>query len=328
MAWEESGPVQKKDADFFFSCELTTETDTLIAETNAKNAIADALENNLDPGCTGSEYTNFFSDYFPDRFNLVRSHYEALATAFDAPYVVACDDPDCEDTVYAFVYADDATRTIHVCGLFVQAESELGIDSQPGVLIHEMSHFNSVIASRDYMYGFNDVQDDLALDGTGNSLWNADTIEYYIEQILSGASDCCADLTVEECTTNIACGVDGDACAELSQIEDFTQPFSMCLDSTPGTGEYWYSDFYGNGEWLIVCQDYSLFEALDFDVCDSSPGTSPDGLETQDACCACGGGDGQWLDMSYEQYLTGAALMPSASTLGLILSLGLQQMIV
>lgn len=54
------------------------------------------------------------------------------------------------DGAYAYVLSRDSSLTIHLCELFFEASEILGVDSQPGTLIHEVSHFVSALGLKDY----------------------------------------------------------------------------------------------------------------------------------------------------------------------------------
>jgi len=55
-----------------------------------------------------------------------------------------------------------------------------GFDSQPGVFVHEMTHFLLVGATQDYAYGRDDAKA-LAVSDPGKAQMNADNYEYFAE---------------------------------------------------------------------------------------------------------------------------------------------------
>ena len=72
------------------------------------------------------------------------------------------------------------SRTIiYLCKVFWLAPLT-GTDLQAGTLIHEMSHFNVVASTDDYVYGQAGARD-LAITTPDNAVKNADNHEYFAE---------------------------------------------------------------------------------------------------------------------------------------------------
>lgn len=92
--------------------------------------------------------------------------------------------------VYAYVYPDDKTYTVHLCPMFWTASDGIEMDCQVGTLIHEVSHFNG---TEDYTYESKPEHEIFALrhnrDGTFDiachhsrlALQNAQNLEYQFE---------------------------------------------------------------------------------------------------------------------------------------------------
>ncbi|XP_042335804.1 uncharacterized protein LOC121937027 [Sceloporus undulatus] len=115
---------------------------------------------------------------------------------------------------YAYVYPDDETRTIYLCGLFWNAPKYLEKDSQPGTLIHEVSHF---LGTHDIAYGWKakpvplgckgimvkgNLEKENYKDALCKAFWNADNVEYEFELTLKhkqrnylGGKYCCCGET-------------------------------------------------------------------------------------------------------------------------------------
>nr|XP_006110231.1 uncharacterized protein LOC102446540 [Pelodiscus sinensis] len=92
---------------------------------------------------------------------------------------------------YAYVYPTAGDRTVYLCPLFWKAPAHLGEDSQPGTLIHEVSHFLGV---RDLTYSKAGitvacrgklVKSASDPDSLGKALRNANNIEYEFEITLN-----------------------------------------------------------------------------------------------------------------------------------------------
>nr|XP_008123625.1 PREDICTED: uncharacterized protein LOC103282675 [Anolis carolinensis] len=128
-----------------------------------------------------------------------------------------------KQNVYAYVKQHDETRTIYLCQLFWDAPEYLQRNSQPGILIHEVSHF---LGANDIAYG-NDVKPILYVgckgfmiksnfrpalssiaspfeydvqDALRKAFWNADNVEYEFEltinhkgSYMGGKYSCCGE---------------------------------------------------------------------------------------------------------------------------------------
>jgi hypothetical protein len=56
-------------------------------------------------------------------------------------------------------------------------------DAQAGIIFHELSHFTDVGDTRDHSYGLDNARE-LADDGGGIAINNADNVEYFMEEFL------------------------------------------------------------------------------------------------------------------------------------------------
>lgn len=156
----------------------TTDQQSLVstAHTNAR-AYASESENYLYSISSGtSRYTTWFGAFTSTRFNTVRSHFTAISNAFDtAPVVYDC---GCTQNYYAYVYPNQPYK-IYLCNVYWSAPMT-GTDSKAGTLIHEMSHFDIVANTDDYVYGQNAAMN-LAVTNPDNAIRNADNHEYFAE---------------------------------------------------------------------------------------------------------------------------------------------------
>jgi peptidyl-Lys metalloendopeptidase len=273
--------------------EISTAQD---AVTNAITAVSDAITSVLQPGCANADYQRFFGVHTQERYYIVSSNYDNILAQFNSEdYIIVCGDSYCSDSIFAFVYPTDTDHNIYVCGAYHSASVEITYDSKPGTLIHEMSHFNDIAGTDDHQYGVSG-NEALADSNPCLAVDNADSHEYFIEQVPSAGGICCADLDTASCTVDLDfCAVSGsDSCMEVSQVENSVGPDTQdgwcdgaspsdCTDLPGADGNAWL-DMDGLGPY--GCQDYA-----DEGWCDVfGSSESIEGLSAYDACCACGGG--------------------------------------
>jgi len=91
-------------------------------------------------------------------------------------------DFECDDVanVYAYVYPTDTTHTVYFCDAFWTAPNESGYDTKAGTIIHEISHFNDVCGTNDWVYGTTGARQ-LAQTNPARAVANADNYEYFNE---------------------------------------------------------------------------------------------------------------------------------------------------
>jgi peptidyl-Lys metalloendopeptidase len=142
----------------FVSCTSQQQGKALTAVANATTMSADAYDDLSD----GSSplYSTWFGAYKANRYNTVTGNFEAIADAF-ATQTITINCTDADLPYYAYVYAGSPYE-IYVCYYFFHAPN-VGRDSAAGTLVHEMSHFNVVAGTVDYVYG------------EANAMWLADT---------------------------------------------------------------------------------------------------------------------------------------------------------
>ena len=127
-------------------------------------------------------YTAWFGRYSQNNYKEVHNIFEKLYNAlieldfsFDC---TTCYEYDEVDDYYAYVSQADQ-HVIYLCGKFWSADP-MGINSQAGTIIHEMTHFDSIGETYDHVYGqdncklFADVLPNLAIR-------NSDSYEYFAE---------------------------------------------------------------------------------------------------------------------------------------------------
>jgi peptidyl-Lys metalloendopeptidase len=127
-------------------------------------------------GTMGTRYTKWFGAVDSSRVATIKSHFAALKDAFATkPITVDC---GCKKTYYAYVYPTQP-YTIYVCKAFWTAPMS-GTDSKGGTLVHEMSHFNVVASTDDWVYGQSGAAS-LAISDPAKAIDNADSHEYFGE---------------------------------------------------------------------------------------------------------------------------------------------------
>lgn len=122
------------------------------------------------------QFTWWFGPATTTAIKTVNTHFVAINDAFVNKTVTY--DCSCRDNYYAYVYPTQPYK-IYVCNAFWSAPAT-GRDSKAGTLIHEMSHFNAVAGTSDYVYGATGAHN-LALRTPKKALNNADNHEYFAE---------------------------------------------------------------------------------------------------------------------------------------------------
>jgi len=155
----------------------TTDQQTIIASARDQaTAYAEDSLSYLSAGKTGARYITWFGIYNATRYNTVTTHFGAITSAFNN--VTINFDCKCKQPYYAYVYPNQPYN-IYLCKVFWQAPLA-GTDSQAGTLIHEMSHFDVVAGTDDFVYGQTGAKQ-LAIDAPNDAVMNADNHEYFAE---------------------------------------------------------------------------------------------------------------------------------------------------
>ena len=158
----------------FSNCTADQQTKLLDARGAASTYAAESVSY-LD-GNLGLRYTTWFGTYNSSRYNTVSGNFDAISDAMDNAAVTF--DCKCKQPYFAYVYPNQPYK-IYLCKVFWQV-SLTGTDSQAGTLIHEMSHFDVVAQTDDYVYGQTGAKD-LAITNPDNAVMNADSHEYFAE---------------------------------------------------------------------------------------------------------------------------------------------------
>lgn len=169
-------PTPPPNGGTAFNACTTDQQTLLLSARNEAKTYASGAENYLLSGLTGPRYVTWFGIFDVTRYNTARSHFTAISDAMDnAPVTFDC---KCKQPYYAYVYPDQP-YTIYLCKVFWQAPLT-GTDSKAGTLIHEMSHFNVVAGTDDFVYGQTGAKQ-LAIDAPNDAVNNADNHEYFAE---------------------------------------------------------------------------------------------------------------------------------------------------
>jgi peptidyl-Lys metalloendopeptidase len=159
----------------FNKCSIAQQSDLLAARTASSNYSANAFAY-LTTNTKGPRYTTWFGGLEATRYNTVMTHFIAIKGAMDNAAVTF--DCGCKKKYYAYVYPNQPYK-IYLCQVFWSAPMT-GTDSKAGTLIHEMSHFNNVASTNDYVYGQAGAKN-LAITDPVRAINNADNHEYFAE---------------------------------------------------------------------------------------------------------------------------------------------------
>jgi len=170
------GPTPKTN------CNSTAASEIRTSGTNAISATQRGY-NYLNTACTTSKtyYIDWFGACDTTRYNTVRTNLNAVYNGLNANYPVDCAGSSCSANTYAYVFPTDTTHTIYVCAVFWKVSSaNCVMDSKPGTLIHEMSHFNNVAGTKDVTYGITNCRN-LARTNPAQAITNADNYCFYTD---------------------------------------------------------------------------------------------------------------------------------------------------
>jgi peptidyl-Lys metalloendopeptidase len=171
----QAGVVNTAGALAFNKCTTSQQADinTAVSTALSMTTNGDAY---MTKGTMGARYTKWFGAVDSSRVATIKSHFAALKDAFATkPITVDC---GCKKTYYAYVYPTQP-YTIYVCKAFWSAPMS-GTDSKGGTLVHEMSHFNVVASTDDWVYGQSGAAS-LAISDPAKAIDNADSHEYFGE---------------------------------------------------------------------------------------------------------------------------------------------------
>lgn len=148
------------------------------AQTYATNAYNFLVNLSSTSRSTDVRFKTWFGSYTSSHYSTVQAHYNSLKNAFAGQtFQLDCDCAS-DNTVYAYVYANQPYH-VHLCGAYFSAPAT-GTDSKAGTLVHETSHFTVVAGTQDYAYGQSACKS-LAISNSSHAIANADSHEYFAE---------------------------------------------------------------------------------------------------------------------------------------------------
>jgi len=159
----------------YTKCTTAQQSALIVARTDASTYANDA-PSYLNAGTLGYRYITWFGAYNSSRYGTAASHFNSIANAMNTVNVTF--DCGCKKNYYAYVYANKP-YTIYLCRVYWTAPPT-GTDSKAGTLIHEMSHFNTVASTNDWVYGQASAKN-LAINDPQKAVTNADNHEYFAE---------------------------------------------------------------------------------------------------------------------------------------------------
>jgi peptidyl-Lys metalloendopeptidase len=161
-------------ASTYIGCSATQESQTRTAENTGHNWVNSATRYMQANSCTGT-YVTWFGTVTSTRWQRVTSGFVATRTAFaNSRFRMNCGGSSCQSNVYAYVFPSDSAQNIYLCALFF---STTAVD-RAETIVHEASHFNSVMGTNDYAYGRSACQN-LARNTPDNAVRNADNVCYF-----------------------------------------------------------------------------------------------------------------------------------------------------
>jgi peptidyl-Lys metalloendopeptidase len=172
----QAGVVTAAGTGLAFNKCTTSQQADITSAVSAALSMASSGDAYMAKGTMGSRYTKWFGAVDTSRVATIKTHFAALKDAFATkPITVDC---GCKKTYYAYVYPTQP-YTIYVCKAFWSAPMT-GTDSKGGTLVHEMSHFNVVASTDDWVYGQSGAAS-LAISDPAKAIDNADSHEYFGE---------------------------------------------------------------------------------------------------------------------------------------------------
>jgi len=170
------GPAGFTSSVSFNKC-TTAQQDTIFQAIGSASTMADGATAYLGGAATASpRYTTWFGAFSSSGWNTAKSHYTAIKDAIDTKALNF--DCGCKKKYYAYVYPNQPYN-VYLCSVFWQAPLS-GTDSKGGTLIHELSHFDVVAGTDDWVYGQSGAKS-LAISDPTKALNNADSHEYFAE---------------------------------------------------------------------------------------------------------------------------------------------------
>lgn len=126
----------------------------------------------------GQLYSTWFGASSSNRFDHVHEVITTTHAYFGyANATIDCKGAECEPDVYAYVFPNDRTETIYLCGAYWDSP----VYEQGNTLTHEIAHFEYIGGTDDFAYGQNACKK-LAQSNPGRAIENSDNYSYFCEQ--------------------------------------------------------------------------------------------------------------------------------------------------
>lgn len=138
---------------------------------NAYHALMYAKDNTQ-----AERYITWFGSANVSRQNHVKSSLKHIYDVLKEENIKF--DCSCSEPYYAYVYPTDPYN-IYLCSGFWNAELS-GTDSQSGTIIHQLSYFNKIAATKSYSFGEYEAKN-LAIEFPNYTIINADSYEYFTQ---------------------------------------------------------------------------------------------------------------------------------------------------
>lgn len=170
-------------ASKFDQCDSSQQDDLGAALAEASNIASTALQVLQDTPLAqqpnSQRYLTWFGAHTEGLYTKVSGNFSRISDALRNKAIsFGCNGSECEPIDYAYVYPNQPYG-IFVCSKFWSASLQ-GTDSRSGTIIHEVSHFGVVAATRDFAYGHNGSKA-LAVENPPRATSNADSHEYFAE---------------------------------------------------------------------------------------------------------------------------------------------------
>ncbi|MER9119861.1 M35 family metallo-endopeptidase [Mesorhizobium sp. M0954] len=151
--------------------------------------IDNALANIALPQPNGT-YAKWFGSYTDSNLSTVKTNLQTIRSHLLIGVISAhCQCPASADTDHDYALVDSPNHgikktpyNVYFCNkFFAGATPDIGFDSRPGIVIHEMSHFDNVADTIDECSSFTNRQSLAALPD--HAIVSAGNYEYYVEEV-------------------------------------------------------------------------------------------------------------------------------------------------
>jgi peptidyl-Lys metalloendopeptidase len=156
----------------------TGQVSALSTATNAAEILANNAVVYLNNGQPSARYTTWFGAYSSDNWAIAKSHFTKIQSALKTETLSF--DCTCSDRpgTSAYVYPNQHYK-IYICDQYWSAVAT-GMDSKPGIIIHELAHFSILAGTTDYIYGISECAT-LAQSSPAKALMNSDSLQCFVE---------------------------------------------------------------------------------------------------------------------------------------------------